>query len=82
MARNIYDDVVEYEDGTEASASQIAKDVTTFLSWAAEPEHDERKKMGLKAMSICVILTAGIYYLKRHRWSYVKSIKIVDRSKK
>jgi hypothetical protein len=22
---------------------QMAKDVTTFLAWAAEPEHDERK---------------------------------------
>lgn len=28
--------------------SQIAKDVCTFLRWAAEPEHDHRKRMGLK----------------------------------
>ena len=26
----------------------MAKDVVTFLNWAAEPEHDERKKAGLK----------------------------------
>ena len=48
MARNIYDDVVEYADGTPATASQIAKDVTTFLAWAAEPEHDDRKKTGIE----------------------------------
>ena len=30
---------VEYDDGTEASTSQMAKDVTVFLNWAAEPEY-------------------------------------------
>lgn len=34
--------------GTPATMSQIAKDICTFLRWAAEPEHDHRKRMGLK----------------------------------
>ena len=29
---------MEYEDGTPATASQMAKDVTTFLQWSSEPE--------------------------------------------
>lgn len=34
--------------GTPATMSQVAKDVATFLRWASEPEHDHRKRMGLK----------------------------------
>jgi ubiquinol-cytochrome c reductase cytochrome c1 subunit len=76
MARNLYDGVVEYEDGTPATASQMAKDVTTFLAWASEPEHDERKKMGMKAMLLLTVLLGLSYWTKRHTWSYLKSRKI------
>lgn len=48
MGRVLYDGLVEYPDGTPATTSQMAKDVTTFLSWASEPETDLRKKMGLQ----------------------------------
>lgn len=34
--------------GTPASVSQMAKDVSEFLSWAAMPEHDTRKRMSIK----------------------------------
>lgn len=37
--------------GTPATASQLAKDVSTFLRWAQELEHDDRKRIGLK---VCV----------------------------
>ena len=37
--------------GTPATVSQMAKDVCTFLRYAAEPEHDQRKRMGLKVRS-------------------------------
>lgn len=77
MARNIYDDVVDYGDGTPATSNQIAKDVVTFLSWATEPEHDERKKMGMKVMIASGILIVLTLYLKRHRWSYLKSSQFV-----
>lgn len=37
-----------YPTGTPATVSQMAKDVVTFLTWAAEPEHDDRKRIGFK----------------------------------
>ncbi len=45
MARVLYNELVEYEDGTPASTSQMAKDVVEFLNWSAEPEMDQRKKV-------------------------------------
>ena len=77
MARVLYDGVVEYEDGTPATASQMAKDVTTFLAWASEPEHDERKRMGMKAILMLTTFAAIAFWWKRHTWSYLKTRKIV-----
>ncbi|KAK4409988.1 Cytochrome c1-1, heme protein, mitochondrial [Sesamum angolense] len=43
MPKMLNDGAVEYEDGTPATEAQMGKDVVTFLSWAAEPEMEERK---------------------------------------
>uniref|UniRef100_A0A6M2DLX5 Cytochrome c1, heme protein, mitochondrial n=1 Tax=Xenopsylla cheopis TaxID=163159 RepID=A0A6M2DLX5_XENCH len=75
MAQALYNEVMEYSDGTPATASQLAKDVSTFLKWASEPEHDDRKKMLIKAVGICSILFALAFYLKRHKWSALKTRK-------
>lgn len=66
MARVLYDDLVEYEDGTPASTSQMAKDVTEFLNWAAEPEMDDRKKMGWKVLAVTSVLFAISVWVKRY----------------
>ena len=65
MARALYDGLVEYEDGTSATTSQMAKDVVEFLNWAAEPEMDDRKRMGWKVMAISSALFGLAVWMKR-----------------
>ena len=69
MARVLYDGLVEYEDGTAATTSQMAKDVVEFLNWAAEPEMDERKRMGWKVMAIGSVLFAMSVWVKRYAFN-------------
>jgi len=76
MARVLYDGLVDYPDGTPATTSQMAKDVVTFLNWAAEPEHDDRKKVGLQAVIIFSVLTTLALYTKRFKWTPLKNRKI------
>jgi ubiquinol-cytochrome c reductase cytochrome c1 subunit len=63
---------VEYADGTKATVEQMARDVTTFLAWAAEPEMEERKRMGVKVLLFLIVLTAMLYAMKRQIWKDVK----------
>jgi len=80
MAQQLYPGVMEYTDGTVATVSQMSKDVSTFLKWAAEPEHDDRKRMGMKVMTILSTIALICLYYKRHKWSVMKSRKLVYRS--
>jgi len=65
MARVLYDGLVEYDDGTDATTSQMAKDVTEFLNWAAEPEMDDRKRMGWKVVAVTSVLFGLSIWVKR-----------------
>lgn len=68
MAAPLAEDSVEYTDGTKATLAQQAKDVTTFLAWAAEPEMEDRKRMGIKVLLFLLVLTGMLYAVKRKVW--------------
>ncbi len=55
MPPPLMDGQVVYPDGTEATVSQMAKDVAVFLAWAAEPEHDDRKKVSAPPYFVCIL---------------------------
>jgi ubiquinol-cytochrome c reductase cytochrome c1 subunit len=69
MAAPIDDEAVEYADGTKATKDQISRDVTAFLAWAAEPELEERKRLGIKVMIFLIVFTAMLYAVKRRVWA-------------
>ena len=62
---------VNFADGTPSSLEQMAKDVTTFLTWASEPEMEERKGLGLKVMAFLVLFTGLMFAVKRKIWADV-----------
>ncbi len=73
MASPLSEGVVEYSDGTETSISQMSKDVTTFLMWAAEPHLEARHQMGFKAIIYLIILTVLVYFSMKKIWSRIET---------
>jgi ubiquinol-cytochrome c reductase cytochrome c1 subunit len=60
---------VEYADGTEATVEQMARDVSTFLAWAAEPELEARRRMGIRIVLFLIVLAGLTYAVKRRVWA-------------
>jgi len=71
MPQILYDDTVEYHDGTPATAEQHAWDVTNFMMWAAEPSLEDRKRMGIKVILFLIVFSAMMYAVKRKIWADV-----------
>jgi ubiquinol-cytochrome c reductase cytochrome c1 subunit len=62
---------VAYEDGTNATIEQMAHDVVVFLQWAAEPEMEHRKSLGLKVLIFLSVFTVVFYIAKKRVWKNV-----------
>ena len=73
MPQPLYDDGVEYADGTKATPDQMAKDVTAFLAWASEPEMEERKQLGITVILFLLVLTILSYFAMKQIWAPVKN---------
>jgi len=71
MASPLYEDGVEFADGTPATIDQMARDVVTFLTFAAEPHMEERKRTGLKVVLFLLVLTVMLYFVKKKVWADV-----------
>ena len=57
---------VTYDDGTEATVDQMAKDVAAFIAWSSEPRMVERKQAGVGVL-IFLFLFAGLTYASYRR---------------
>ena len=72
MPQPLTDGVVDYEDGTPNTLDQEAKDVVSFLAWAAEPHLVERKKLGLMVLAYLAALAGLLFVAKKTLWRNVE----------
>lgn len=72
MAPPLFDGVVTYIDGTPSTKEQMARDVSAFLAWAAEPYMVERKELGVKVILFLIVLAGIAYAVKRKVWADVE----------
>ena len=68
MAQPLDEGYVDYDDGTENTLPQLAEDITTFLVWSAEPELEERKKLGIKVILFFIVLGSIVFIVKNRLW--------------
>lgn len=66
------DGQVTYSDGTASTVDQMAKDVSAFLTWTAEPKLEARRSAGLAAIIFLLIFTVLTYLSYRNIWAGIK----------
>ncbi len=70
MPSPLSEGLVTYEKGQpEPTVDQMARDVTAFLSWASEPELEDRKQTGFVVMLYLAILTVLLYVCQKRIWA-------------
>ncbi len=72
MAPPLSDGLVEFADGADNSVTAMAKDVTAFLTWAAEPKMTARKQTGFVAVLLLGLLSVLLYLTNRKLWAPIK----------
>jgi len=75
MMSPLSDGLVEYSDGTPSTTAQMAKDVTAFLVWVAEPHLESQHRVGFKSIIYLIILFILVYMSKQKVWSRFGSKK-------
>lgn len=63
------DGQVTYADGTNATVDQMARDVSAFLVWTAEPFLESRHRAGIASLIFLLFGTALAYMAYRNIWA-------------
>lgn len=78
MTAPLSDGLVEYSDGTQSTTAQMAKDITTFLVWTAEPHLESQHRMGFKVIIYLIVLLTLVYMSKQKVWAQFGSKNIKE----
>jgi ubiquinol-cytochrome c reductase cytochrome c1 subunit len=63
---------VTYADGTRATVPQMAKDVSAFLVWTAEPKLENRHRAGIAVVIFLLVATVLAYLAYQQIWAEAK----------
>ena len=63
------DGQVTYADGTQATVDQMAKDVSAFLTWTAEPTLVKRRSVGWAVFGFLLFATMLAWLAKKQVWA-------------
>lgn len=72
MTPPLSEDLIEYQDGTAATVEQMAKDVSAFLMWTAEPKMTERKQAGFRNIGFLILVLVLFYLTNKKIWAPIK----------
>jgi cytochrome c1 len=69
MGPPLSDGQVTFDDGAPNTAADMARDVSAFLAWTAEPKMEERKSLGFMSMIYMAALALLLYLVKKKVWA-------------
>lgn len=72
MAPPLWDEAVEFEDGSANTEEALAEDVAAFLMWTAEPKLGARKQAGFAGVVFLTLLSVLLYLTNKRLWASVK----------
>lgn len=72
MAPPLFEGMVSYQDGTEATTEQMARDVSHFLAWMSEPHMMARKESGVAYMIFMAVFVVLLYFSYKRVWAPLK----------
>jgi len=76
MPAPLSEGMIDYDDGTEASVSQMAKDVSHFLEWSMNPRFDENKHLEVQKGIIMFALIGLSWLVNKQKWAVPKTRQI------
>jgi ubiquinol-cytochrome c reductase cytochrome c1 subunit len=71
MPPPLADGQVTFDDGAPNTVNDMAKDVSAFLAFAADPNMESRKSTGFMVMIYLAALAVLMYFVKKRVWADV-----------
>ncbi len=69
MGAPLLDEQVTFDDGAPNKVDDMARDVSAFLAFVADPNMETRKETGFMVMLYLAVLSVLLYFVKKKVWA-------------